>query len=276
MRHLKKFEELDLDTYINAGQMLIKRGHTDRGQQLIDQAKRGQLDDTPDVNLWIKWMTSYPAQRGSRTSNQTERKEILAGLISDVPIKAKVQMVHVSFDLLKDDIDYHKEQNNYPIIIGTVFIIDQSELEKIKPEYLDLFKDEAQLYGTSYKIWPMELSLSFKLDENGDGNISNIFPVTTFTYNEIGAIFSDRRSANNFKNTLRKILTNEIKVYTGYKDEDDNKFMTNSEAIFQILTKEIPTIEISDIESVIDVFKNINTNTLYSENPIDASKRINQ
>lgn len=274
MRHLKKFEELNLDTYINAGEMLKKSGHADRGQKLIDWAKRGQLDDTPDVNLWIKWMTDYPAQRGSRTSSQTERKEILKGLISDVPIKAKVQMVHVNLDQLRDDYDYHKENNSYPIFISTVFIIDQSELEKIKPEYLNLFKGEAELSGTSYKIWPMELSSSFKLDENG--NISQVFPVTTFTYGEMGSIFSDRRSANNFKNTLRKILTNEIKIYTGYKDEDDGQFMTNSEAMFQILTKEIPTIEISDIEMIIDTFKNINTNTLYSENSLEASKRIYQ
>jgi hypothetical protein len=52
--------------------------------------------------------------------------------------------------------------------------------------------------------------------------------------------------------------------------------MTNSEAMFQILTKEIPTIEISDIEMIIDTFKNINTNTLYSENSLEASKRIYQ
>ena len=276
MRHLKKFEELNLDTYINAGEMLKKSGHADRGQKLIDWAKRGQLDDTPDVNIWIKWMTSYPAQRASAIPirRQTERKEILKGLISDVPIKAKVQMVHVNLDILKDDIDYHKEQNGYPIIIGTVFIIDQSELEKIKPEYLNLFKGEAELSGTSYKIWSMELSSSFKLDENG--NISQVFPVTTFTYGEMGSIFSDRRSANNFKNILRRILSNEIKIYTRYKDEDDGQFMTNSEAMFQILTKEIPTIEISDIEMIIDTFKNINTNTLYSENSLEASKRIYQ
>ena len=30
MRHLKKFEELNLDTYINAGEMLKKSGHADR------------------------------------------------------------------------------------------------------------------------------------------------------------------------------------------------------------------------------------------------------
>ena len=274
MRHLKKFEELNLDTYLKYGELLKKAGHNERGQKMIDWAKRGQLDDTPDVNLWIKWMNSYPAQRGSRTTNQTERKEILKGLISDVPIKAKVQMVHVNLDKLRDDYDYHKENNSYPIFISTVFIIDQSELEKIKPEYLNLFKGEAELSGTSCKIWPMELSSSFKLDENG--NISQVFPVTTFTYGEMGSIFSDRRSANNFKNILRKILTNEIKIYTGYKDEDDGQFMTNSEAMFQILTKEIPTIEISDIEMIIDTFKNINTNTLYSENSLEASKRIYQ
>jgi len=109
MRHLKKFEELNLDTYINAGEMLKKAGHGERGQKMIDWGKRGQLDDTPDVNLWIKWMSDYSAQRGSRTSGQNERKAVVKGIISDVPIKAKVQMVHVNLDQLKDDYDYHKE-----------------------------------------------------------------------------------------------------------------------------------------------------------------------
>ena len=149
MRHLKKFEELNLDTYINAGEMLKKSGHADRGQKLIDWGKRGQLDDTPDVNLWIKWMNDYPAQRGSRTSGQNERKAIAKGLISDVPIKAKVQMVHVNLDQLKDDYDYHKEENSYPILMSIMFSVDQSELEKIKPDYLDLFKSETYLSGTS-------------------------------------------------------------------------------------------------------------------------------
>ena len=274
MRHLKKFEELNLDTYLNAGKELKKAGHDERGQKMIDWAKRGQLDNTPDVNLWIKWMNDYSAQRGSRTSGQNERKEIVKGLISDLPIKAKVKMVHVNLDTLKDDIEYHKEQNSYPIFMTIIFIMDQSELEKIKPEYLNLFKGESTLSGTSYEVYTMELSSSFKLDENG--NISEVFPVDMFTYGEMGAIFSDRKSANTFKNILRRILTNEIKIYTGYKDEDDGKLMTNSEAMFEILTKEIPTIEISDIEMVIDVFKNINTNSLYSENPLEAFKRINQ
>jgi len=158
--------------------------------------------------------------------------------------------------------------------MSIIFSVSQSELEKIKPDYLDLFKGETDLSGTSYKIYTMELGSSFKLDEVG--NIKEVSPVTTFTYGEMGAIFSDRRSANNFKNILRRILTNEIKIYTGYKDEDDGKLMTNSEAMFQILTKEIPTIEISDIEMVIDAFKNINTNSLYFENPSEASKRIYQ
>jgi hypothetical protein len=274
MRHLKKFEELNLDTYLKYGELLKKSGHEERGQKMIDWAKRGQLDDTPDVNLWIKWMNDYSAQRGSRTSGQNERKTIAKGLISDVPIKAKVQMVHVDLDQLKDDYDYHKEENSYPILMSIMFSVDQSELEKIKPDYLDLFKGETDLSGTSYKIYTMELSSSFKLDEGG--NIKEVSPVTMFTYGEMGAIFSDRRSANNFKNILRRILSNEIKIYTGYKDEDDGKFMTNSEVMFQVLTKEISTIEISDIEMIIDTFKNINTNSLYSENPLEASKRINQ
>jgi hypothetical protein len=34
MKHLKKFEELNINTYINAGEKLRKAGHTDRGDRL--------------------------------------------------------------------------------------------------------------------------------------------------------------------------------------------------------------------------------------------------
>lgn len=268
MRHLKKFEELNLDTYINAGEKLKKGGHLERGQKLIDWAKKGQLGDSVELNLWIKCMNSYPATGAGSI------KAIKSGIISDIPIKAKINMVHVNLDILKDDIKYHTENNNFPINITISFDINESELDKIKPEYIDMFKDEYNKSGSYYRIWPMELSSSFKLDEKG--NIKEVSPVTTFTYGEMGSVFSDRRSANNFKNTLRKILTNEIKIYTGYKDEDDGQFMTNSEAMFETLPKLISTIEISDVETVLDEFKNINTNNLYNENPKEAYKRISQ
>ncbi len=273
MKHLKKFEELDIKTYIEAGEKLRKTGHTDRGQKMIDWAKRGQLDETPELNIWIKWMSTYQAGRGS--------KEVLSGIINETPIKVKVQMVHINIDTLSDDIEYHKEQNSFPVSMTVSFSMDESELEKIKPEYLSVFKSETsgdQLHhnrmpsGSFYKLWTMELSTYFKLDESG--NISSVSPVGFFTYGEMGSMFSDRRSANNFKNILKKILSNEIKVYTGYKDEDDGRYLTNSEAMFSIFSREIPTIEISDVEEVIDAFKNINTNILYNENPKEATKRI--
>ena len=269
MKHLKKFEELNIKTYIEAGEKLRKAGHSDRGQKMIDWAKRGQLDETPDLNIWIKWMNTYPAGRGS--------KEVLKGIINETPIKVKVQMVHINIDMFVDDIEYYKEQNNFPVSITVSFNMNETELEKIKPEYLSVFKAETAGHysGTSgnyYKLWTMELNTYFKLDEKG--NISSVSPVGFFTYGEMGSMFSDRRSANNFKNILKKILSNEIKVYTGYKDEDDDRLLTNSEAMFSIIGREIPTIEISDVEEVIDAFKNINTNILYNENPKDAVNRI--
>jgi len=263
MRHLKKFEELNIETYINAGDNLKKVGHLERGQKLIDWAKKGKLGDVGEFNIWIKWMTSYPA-------TATSRKGITSGIISDTPIKAKLNKIELNLDLLKDDIEYHKSTNILPVSITISFEINESELSKIKPEYIDLFKDECEL--SSYKFWPMELHTHFNLNENG--NIDRVSPITIFTYGELGTMFSDRKSANNFRNILRKVLTNEIKVYTGYKNEDDDKYMTNSEAMFEILPNIISTIEISDVEMILDEFKNINTNKLYNEDPKEAFKRI--
>ena len=264
MKHLKKFEELNVETYIKAGEALRKSGHAQRGQIMIDFAKRGQLDDTPELNLWIKWMNTYQPGRGSEGVDK--------GIISETPIKAKVDMVHINLDTLSDDIDEHKADNSYPLNMTISFRIDESEISKIKPNYLKWFKGDTTLFGKFYKIWPMELFTSFSLDENG--NIGKVNPVTFFTYGEIGAMFSDRKSANSFKSIIKKILNNEIKVYTGYKDEDDGHLMTNSEAMLSILSREISTIEISDIEEILDAFNNINTNSLYADDPNDALKRI--
>ena len=84
MRHLKKFEELNIETYINAGDNLKKVGHLERGQKLIDWAKKGKLGDVGEFNIWIKWMTSYPA-------TATSRKGITSGIISDTPITDTIE-----------------------------------------------------------------------------------------------------------------------------------------------------------------------------------------
>ena len=49
MRHLKKFEELNLETYLKYGEMLKKAGHTERGQKMIDWGKRG-IDVFKNIN----------------------------------------------------------------------------------------------------------------------------------------------------------------------------------------------------------------------------------
>ena len=263
MKHLKKFEELDLSTYIKAGEELRKAGHSERGQQMIDWSMKGELDKTPELNIWIKWMNEYQ-ERGIK-------RGIKRGIISDTPIKVKIDSIHVNVDMMTDDIDYFKEENNFPVSISLGFKIDESELEKVKSEYIQCVKDECKS-SQGFKMWPMELFVNFKLDENG--HISENPKLSFFSYNEIGAIFSDRRSANNFKTILKKVLSNEIKVYTHYKDEDDGSYMTNSEAILDRIPKLIPTIDISDVEIILDAFKNINTNSLYADDPNDALKRI--
>jgi hypothetical protein len=262
MKHLKKFEELNITTYIKAGEELKKHGHLKRGQKMIDWAKRGELDKTPELNLWIKWMNSY-------TSGIIK---VSQGIISDVPIKAKVSMIHMNLGSLVDDIEYHKSRNSYPIFVTISFTVEESELKKIKPEYLEDFKKESEISGGVYKIYPMELTSEFSLNESG--NIDKVFQVGFFTYGEMGAMFSDRKSANNFRSILKSILSNQIKVYTGVKDQDTGDYMTNSELLFHTLEKEIPTLEISDIEQVIDELKNVNINVLYNDDIGEASMKI--
>ena len=264
MKHLKKFEELRTDSYVQAGEKLIKLGHRERGQKMIDWAKRGQLDDTTELNLWIKWMNTYPAGRGTQG--------VTKGIISDVPIKAKIQTIQIDLDTLTDDIEYNKQSNYFPVLMSVSFSVDKSELEKIKPEYLEFFKSDSTESGQVYKIWPLVLNTGFNLDSNG--NIDKVYQVAFLTYGEIGAMFSDRKSANKFKMILKKVLSNDIKVYTGYKDDDTGNLMTNSEAMIEILTREIPTFELSDVETLIDAFNDISTNFLYNDNPTEAIARI--
>ena len=264
MKHLKKFEELNISTYIKAGEELGKRGHSKRGKEMIDWAMKGELGKTPELNLWIKWMNEYQA-RGIKPA-------IRKGIISNSPIKVRINSIHVNLDMISEDIDYHKEQNNFPFTISIGFKIDQSEIEKVKPEYIKSISADYQVTQGVFRMYPMEVSVNFKL--NDDGHVAENPKIMLYTFDEIGAIFSDRRSANNFKTILKKVLSNEIKVYTNYRDEDDDRPMTNSEAIFNKLSEIIPSIDLSDIEVILDAFYNINTNSLYTDDPNDALKRI--
>jgi hypothetical protein len=231
---------------------------------MIDWAMKGELGKTPELNLWIKWMNDYES-RGIKAA-------IKKGIISDSPIKVRINSIHVNLDMIGEDIEYYKEENNFPFTITIGFKVDQSEIEKVKPEYIKSINADYQRSPGVFKIYPMEVSVNFKLNE--DGHVTENPKIMVYTFDEIGAIFSDRRSANNFKTILKKVLTNEIKVYTYYKDEDDDRPLTNSEAIFNKLSKLIPTIDLSDIEAILDAFNNINTNSLYAEDPNDALKRI--
>ena len=92
MKHLKKFEELNISTYIKAGELLRKGGHSKRGDKMIDWAMKGELDKTPELNLWIKWMHDYE-ERGIKAA-------IKKGIISDSPIKAIINSIHVNLDMM--------------------------------------------------------------------------------------------------------------------------------------------------------------------------------
>ena len=102
-------------------------------------------------------------------------------------------------------------------------------------------------------------------DEQGKNfGVLRVFTEDEPTGYEIASYRRDISGGRDTKGDDQKV---EIGGDVTIKDEDDGQFMTNSEAMFQILTKEIPTIEIS---------LKILIQTLYivSENSLEASKRI--
>ena len=112
MKHLKKFEELNISTYLKAGE-LLRKSHSKRGDKMIDWAMKGELGKTPELNMWIKWMNDYVPKGG--------RLGMKKGIVSDLPLKVKIDSIHVSLDSLSDDIDYHKEENNFPFSISLIY-----------------------------------------------------------------------------------------------------------------------------------------------------------
>ena len=199
MKYLKKFnEELRPQTYMSAARKLNKMGHTDRANDLKDWAR--EMESREEMIKWKDRIEDY-AQFGTftMTIKNEETGETLTG--------------DFNLDISFDEMAFSDEpESGISFFLG---LIPTSE-DLIK-QYMELCPDYD--FGNGF-FWGKIFNLEFRIvDDRVQFTKWNFWDYDS-DMNGLVA-FSDRGSANRFKNLLIQLFTNsELNYPSGYTDVD--------------------------------------------------------
>jgi len=199
MKYLKKFnEELRPQTYMSAARKLNKMGHTDRSNDLKDWAR--EMESREEMIKWKDRIEDY-AQFGTftMTIKNEETGETLTG--------------DFNLDISFDEMAFSDEpESGISFFLG---LIPTSE-DLIK-QYMELCPDYD--FGNGF-FWGKIFNLEFRIvDDRVQFTKWNFWDYDS-DMNGLVA-FSDRGSANRFKNLLIQLFTNsELNYPSGYTDVD--------------------------------------------------------
>ena len=199
MKYLKKFnEELRPQTYLSAARKLNKMGHTDRANDLKDWAR--EMESREEMIKWKDLIQDY-AQFGTftMTIKNEETGETLTG--------------DFNLDISFDEMAFSDEpESGISFFLG---LIPTSE-DLIK-QYMKLCPDYD--FGNGF-FWGKIFNLEFRIvDDRVQFTKWNFWDYDS-DMNGLVA-FSDRGSANRFKNLLIQFFTNsELNYPSGYTDVD--------------------------------------------------------
>jgi len=199
MKYLKRFnEELRPQTYMSAARKLNKMGHTDRANDLKDWAR--EMESREEMIKWKDLIQDY-AQFGTftMTIKNEETGETLTG--------------DFNLDISFDEMAFSDEpESGISFFLG---LIPTSE-DLIK-QYMELCPDYD--FGNGF-FWGKIFNLEFRIvDDRVQFTKWNFWDYDS-DMNGLVA-FSDRGSANRFKNLLIQFFTNsELNYPSGYTDVD--------------------------------------------------------
>ena len=199
MKYLKKFnEELRPQTYMSAARKLNKMGHTDRANDLKDWAR--EMESREEMIKWKDRIEDY-AQFGTftMTIKNEETGETLTG--------------DFNLDISFDEMAFSDEpESGISFFLG---LIPTSE-DLIK-QYMELCPDYD--FGNGF-FWGKIFNLEFRIvDDRVQFTKWNFWDYDSDMNGLV--TFSDRGSANRFKNLLIQLLTNsELNYPSGYTDVD--------------------------------------------------------
>lgn len=265
MKWLKKFEELSPELIRRAGNQLIYKGHSERGLDLLDKSYSG----SEPFNVWItdngSWMKRLPKEDKDRSEPIPLSYNFSSSKFYFYPRNSTYELGGKEMDAEKLIQFWEQGQCDLGFSIDFYFKPTKETIKSVKfdKEYFDI---EVPLFNINFLIHRKiknSGSLRGKLSDDSvymQKYFSEIYkeePKITLSYpnaknlpsktyggnNEYG-LFSDRKSALNFKNN---ILPKEI-------DEHTDKIMD----IVSILN-----MKGDKVDDILNFYKKVSLNYLY-------------
>lgn len=265
MKWLKKFEELSPELIRRAGNQLISKGHSERGLDLLDKSYSG----SEPFNVWItdngSWIKRLPKEDKDRSEPIPLSYNFSSSKFYFYPRNSTYELGGKEMDAEKLIQFWEQGLCDLGFNIDFYFKPTKETIKSVKfdKEYFD---SEVPLFNINFLIHRKiknSVSLKSKLSEDSvymqkyfseiykeDTKITLSYPnaknLPSKTYggnNEYG-LFSDRKSALNFKNN---ILPKEM-------DEHTDKIMD----ILSILN-----MKSDKVEEILNFYKRVTLNYLY-------------
>ena len=238
MRYLKKFnEELRPMTYMSAARKLDKMGHHDRASKLKDWA--GEIEKKEEMIKWKDHIQDYaPFGTFNLTVKNPETGEKLVG--------------DFYLDINFDDLSFSDEpENGIGLFIGLI-----PSSEELIYQYMELCPDHD--FGNGF-FWGKILHMNYKLTDKVEFTKWELWDYDSEMSGEVA--FSDRSSANKFKNLLIKIFSDSSLGYpSGYTDEE---FMYQKLQASILISNSFSSEYGLELEHIADYIRTISPNELY-------------
>ena len=267
MKWLKKFEELSPELIRRAGNQLISKGHSERGLDLLDKS---YLGNTP-FNVWItdngNWLKRLPKEDKDRSEPLPLSYNFSSSKFYFYPRNSTYELGGQEMDAeglvdfweqgkcdLGFNIDFHFKPTKETI---KSVKFEKGHFDREVPLFNINFLIHRRINGRAYDILVKRLSEDSVYMQKYFSEIYKEEPKITLSYpnaknlpsktyggdNEYG-LFSDRKSALNFKNN---ILTKEMDQHT--------------DKIMDILS--ILNMKSDKVEEILNFYKKVSLNYLY-------------
>jgi hypothetical protein len=267
MKWLKKFEELSPQLIRRAGKGLIDKGHSERGLDLLDKSYSG---NTP-FNVWItdngSWIKRLPKEDKDRSEPLSLSYNFSSSKFYFYPRNSTYELNGKNMDAEKLIQFWEQRECDLGFNIDFYFKPTKETIKSVKfdKEHFDRevplfninFLIHRRINGTAYDVLVKKLSEDtvymqkyfseiYKVEPKITLNVpcAKDLPTQTYNGNNEYGLFSDRKSALNFKNNiLPKVM-----------DEQADKIMD----ILSILN-----MKADKVDEILNFYKRVTLNYLY-------------
>ena len=252
---IKKFnqfsEKLKIDTYRSAIDKMRNLGHHSRADKLKEKL-RNPLSD----HIFEFWLFESKYLPGTNPHKYKGRN------LSNIPLKGKLMDVCFDSEIC---IDAFIDESDPLLTISFFFEIFNLEeiFEKDRSEIVDFMANgkDIELFSLQSTFNDPSMTDRFKFKPP--------FGLEPYSTEYVGK-FSDRKSAIEFKKTLKKVLFNEVIHYGWDKDDTTDEYVTVSDSIRNFLLETYPESRLEDVHEFYYSLCNMNNNLLYTEDGIWA------